>query len=300
MKMSFSTAPAAPRTFRSIGSILVEAGLLTKVDVDRVLEEQAHKPLLFGEAAIQLGLVTQADVQHALSGQFEFSYLRSGTKTTSISEEVIAAFQPFSDRADQLRALRSQLMLRWFNKAESRQVLTIVGAERGEGRSYLAANLAVLFAQMGERTLLVDADLRSPRQHELFKLENRSGLSTMLSGRAREESIVRITDLGGLFVLPSGPVPPNPLELLGRHSFGEFLTAARTSFDAVIVDSPAFERGEDCALISSLGGAALVIARSERTRVAAFSDLVQGLMNSGVAVVGSVLNDVPSKRRLRK
>ena len=88
-------------------------------------------------------------------------------------------------------------MLRWFDRSEERQVLTIVGAERGEGRTYLAANLAIVFSQLGERTLLVDADLREPSQHYLFHLENQLGFSTLLAGRSREEAIVRIPDLAG-------------------------------------------------------------------------------------------------------
>ena len=130
-------------------------------------------------------------------------------------------------------------MLRWFDKAELRQVLTVVGAERGEGRSYLAANLAIVFSQLGERTLLVDADLRTPRQHELFFLENKIGFSTVLSGRSREEAIVRIPDLAGLCVLPAGPMPPNPLELLNRLNFDEFMIQVKASFDVVIIDTPA-------------------------------------------------------------
>jgi receptor protein-tyrosine kinase len=187
-------------------------------------------------------------------------------------------------------------MLRWFDRADQRQVLTVVGAERGEGRSHLAANLAVVFSQLGERTLLVDADLRNPRQHELFFLENKIGFSTVLSGRSREEAIVRIPDLAGLCVLPAGPVPPNPLELLNRLNFDEFMMQAKASFDVVIIDTPAMSVGEDAAMIAVRTGAALAVARSAQTRVAGFSDLVQGLMNAGVAVVGSVLNEVPATK----
>ena len=208
----------------------------------------------------------------------------------------MAAYQPFSPRVEQLRAIRSQLMLRWFDRAEERQVLTIVGAERGEGRSYLAANLAIVFSQLGERTLLVDADMREPRQHYLFHLENQIGFSTLLAGRSREEAIVRIPDLAGLSVLPAGPTPPNPLELLNRLNFDEFMIQAKGAYDVVIVDTPAMASGEDAAMIAVRTGAALAVARSGSTRVAAFADLVQGLMDAGVAVVGSVLNEVPLKK----
>ena len=199
-----------------------------------------------------------------------------------------------------MRAIRSQLMLRWFDRAEERQILTIVGAERGEGRSWLAANLAIVFSQLGERTLLVDADLREPRQHFLFYLENQIGFSTLLAGRSREEAIVRIPDLGGLSVLPAGPTPPNPLELLNRLNFDEFMLQAKSAYDVVIIDTPSMSIGEDAAMIAIKTGAALAVARVGSTRVSAFTDLVQGLTDAGVSVVGSVLNEVPMKKKLRK
>ncbi len=216
-----------------------------------------------------------------------------------LSDELVAAYQPFSARVEELRAIRSQLMLRWFDKTEQRQVLTVVGTERGEGRSHLAANLAIVFSQLGERTLLIDADMRSPRQHELFLLQNKVGLSTVLSGRSRDEAIIRITDLVGLYVLPAGPIPPNPLELLSRLNFDEFLIHVRATFDVVIIDTPALASGEDAAMIAVRTGAALAVARTAQTRVHAFNDMVQGLMNAGVNVVGSVLNDVPEKKKAK-
>lgn len=296
MKMSVSLLPTAPRANRTIGAILMDAGLLTTEDAERILVVQKERGLRFGEAAIQMGILKEADIQFALARQFAYPYLRSNAERKPVSDELVAAYQPFSPQVEQLRALRSQLMLRWFDKMEQRQVLALVGTESGEGRSYMAANLAIVFSQLGERTLLIDANLRSPRQHELFKLDNKLGLSTILAGRSSDESIIRITDLAGLFVLPAGPIPPNPLELLSRNSFEELLTSAKGNFDVIIIDTPSFSVGEDPLIISLRAGAALVMARSAQTRVASFTNLVQGLMNSGVAVVGSVLNDVPAKK----
>jgi len=297
MKMTASTLSGAPRVSRSLGGILIDSGLLTPEDAERVLLLQKEYNLRFGDAAVRMGLLSEADIQYALSRQFAYAYLRKtpGAKKT-VSDELVAAYQPFSSRVEQLRAIRSQLMLRWFDKADERQVLAIVGSQRGEGRSYLAANLAVVFSQLGERTLLVDADLRNPRQHELFFLENQVGFSTILSGRSREEAIIRIPDLAGLCVLPAGPVPPNPLELLNRLNFDEFMIQVKTSFDIVIIDTPALSVGEDAAMIAVRTGAALAVARSAQTKVSEFTDLVQGLMNTGVNVVGSVLNEVPSRK----
>ena len=300
MKMTVSMLSGAPRVSRSLGGILIDSGLLKPEDAERVLLLQKEQNLRFGDAAVRLGLVSDADVQYALSRQFSYAYLRkSAPGKKPVSDEVVAAYEPFSQRVEQLRAIRSQLMLRWFDKADQRQVLSIIGTERGDGRSHLAANLAVVFSQLGERTLLVDADLRNPRQHELFYLENKVGFSTVLSGRSREEAIVRIPDLAGLCVLPGGPVPPNPLELLNRMNFDEFMIQAKSTFDVVIVDTPAMSVAEDAAMIAVRTGAALAVARSSQTKRESFADLIQGLVNAGVSVVGSVLVDIPPLKARR-
>jgi receptor protein-tyrosine kinase len=297
MKMTVSMLGGAPRATRSLGAILIDSGQLTPEDAERVLQLQKAENLRFGAAAVKLGLLNESDIQYALARLFSYAYLRLGRGDKKpVSDELVAAYQPFSPRVEQIRAIRSQLMLRWFDKAELRQVLAIVGSGRSDGRSYLAANLAVVFSQLGERTLLVDADLRFPRQHELFYLENKVGFSTVLSGRSREEAIVRIPDLAGLCVLPAGPVPPNPLELLNRLNFDEFLIQVKASFDIVIIDTPALSVGEDGAMMAVRTGAALAVARKDKTRMADFTDMVQGLMNAGVAVVGSVLNEVPLQK----
>ena len=198
MKMTVSVATGAPRANRSIGAILMDSGVLSIEDAERILVFQKEHNIRFGEAAVRLGLLTEQDVQYALSRQFSYAYLRAVAGKPSLSDELVAAYQPFSPRVEQLRAIRSQLLLRWFDKAEQRQILAVVGSDSGVGRSYLAANLAIIFSQLGERTLLIDADLRNPRQHELFVLQNQVGLSTVLAGRSRDEAIIRITDLAGL------------------------------------------------------------------------------------------------------
>ncbi len=295
MRMSVATLPTLARANRTIGAILMDAGLLSAEGAEQILRLQRQNNLRFGEAAIRLGLLTEADIQYALARQFDYAYLRLSDRK-SVSEEVVAAYQPFSPQVEQLRAVRSQLMLRWFDKLEQRQSLAIIGTGRGDGRSHLAANLAVVFAQLGERTLLIDADMRQPRQHELFMLQNKTGLSTLLAQRSREEAIVRITDLVGLSVLPAGPVPPNPLELLNRPAFDELLAHAKASYDVVLIDTPGLSCGEDAVMVAVRTRAVLVVARSNQTRLAAFNDMVAGLSGAGVAVVGSVLNDVPQRK----
>jgi len=146
MKMTVSMATGAPRANRSIGAILMDSGVLTPEDAERILLLQKEQGLRFGEAAVKLGLLSEADIQYALSRQFSYAYLRTAGDKKPLSDELVAAYQPFSPRVEELRAVRSQLMLRWFDKTEQRQVLTVVGTERSEGRSHLAANLAVVFS----------------------------------------------------------------------------------------------------------------------------------------------------------
>ena len=281
---------------RSIGAILIDAGRLTPDDVERILQFQRGTELRFGEAGIELGLLTEADILYALSLQFDYPFLQPGPNRP-ISSEVVAAYRPFSPEGERLRALRSQLQLRWFDEASKRTALSIVSAGRGEGRSYMAANLAVTFAQLGERTLLIDANLRAPRQHKLFKIENHMGLSSLLAGRMQEQVVTFVHGIPGLAVLPAGPTPPNPAELLSRPAFARILQQSMSTFDVVLVDTPAFESGADATLLARVTGASLAIARTNLTRTAAFNTLVANLEDAGSHVVGSVLLDVLAAKK---
>jgi protein-tyrosine kinase len=154
------------------------------------------------------------------------------------------------------------------------------------------ANLAVTFAQLGQRTLLIDGDMRSPRQHKLFKIENQVGLSSLLAGRMQDQVVTFVHGIPGLAVLTAGPTPPNPTELLSRPAFARVLEQSKSSFDVVLVDTPAFECGADAALLARGTGAVISIARNNVTRASDFAGVIGSLADNGVYVVGSVLIDV--------
>lgn len=293
MNSSFSTGSVD----RSIGAILVDSGRLSPEDAERILQFQKDEGLRFGEAGIQLGLLTDADILFALSLQFDYPYLSGPGRP--VSDDVVVAYRPFGHEGERLRALRSQLQLRWFDEAGKNACLAIVGAHRNEGRSHLAANLAVSFAQAGERTLLIDADLRNASQHRYFKLDNASGLSNLLVGQVQDSMIKFVPGIPGLAVLPSGPLPPNPQELLSRVAFQRILDQSTSTFSVIIIDTPAMELGIDAVLLARAAGAALAVARSNLTRTRAFNDAVNTLSDAGARVVGSVLVDVPPKKRVK-
>ena len=274
---------------RSIGSILVDSGRLSVTDAERILRLQKEQGRRFGDAAIDLGLVSQDDIRFALSQQFDYPYLPDGD--ASLSEELVAAYKPFSPAVEKLRTLRSQLMLRWFNAERQNNALTIMSPSNKEGRSFIAANLAIVFSQLGERTLLIDADLRTPRQHELFKIDANAGLSGMLASRIGPEAVVRVPTLLGLSVLPAGAIPPNPQELLGRPGFTLLLESLIRDFDVVIIDTPAASEHDEAQLIATRAGAALMLARTNISSIPEVTQLARSLQQNGAMVVGSVLND---------
>ena len=164
---------------QSIGALLVDAGHLAPENVQRILDYQKKAGLLFGEAGVAMGLLDEEDVQRALALQFGQTFL---APDSGLGSELIAATDPNCAAVEHLRALRSQLMLRWFENDARQAALAVVSPGSGEGRSYITANLAVLFSQLGKRTLLIDADLRRPRQHHIFGLPGRIGLSSVLAG----------------------------------------------------------------------------------------------------------------------
>ena len=240
-----------------IGALLIEAGSLLPQDAERALRYAKEKRVRFGEAAIALGLVTRQEIERIVALQFDYPYLVRGE--SAVSTEVIAAYAPFSKKVEKIRALRSQLLLRWFGDSEDHRALAVVSHDRRDGRSYLAANLAVVFSQLGEQTLLVDADMRHPRQHEIFGIPNTVGLSTMLSGRAGPEAAQRIPGLLALTVLPSGATPPNPQELLNRAAFIQLLHEWTRFFDVVIFDTCASAAAADAHIIAPKTKGALLV-----------------------------------------
>jgi receptor protein-tyrosine kinase len=278
-------SPPEPQD-RSIGAILVDAGKLSVANVEAILHLQRTENLRFGEAALKLGLLEAKDVQLALASQFDYPYLMRGE--SQVSTEVVAAYDPFGREVEELRALRSQLSLRAFGAELAPKALALCSPARGEGRSRLAANLAVVFSQLGEHTLLIDGDLRHPRQHQLFGLDNGSGLSSILSSRGGPESIRRIPDLLDLSVLPSGPLPPNPQELLSRPLFYKLLQELADEFGIVLIDTPAGSYA-DGQIIASRAGAALLVARRHKSALPRLQALAGSLRDAGAAVVGTAL-----------
>jgi hypothetical protein len=138
---------------RRIGTILAQEGKLDLADIKRVLELQQAEGLRFGEATLRLDLITADDLRRAIAKQYDLPHLLPDN--ARVSRELVVAYQPFHPCAEEMRALRMQLLIRWSNGGMQRRAIAIVSPGAAEGRSYLVANLAVAFSQLGERTLLI-------------------------------------------------------------------------------------------------------------------------------------------------
>lgn len=285
---------ADPFVDTRIGVLLQQAGKLTAENAERVARTQRELGLRFGAAAMQLGLVNQEDVDAALARQF--AYPLAARATSALSPRLVAAFHPASSQGDTLRAIRSQLLLRWFGNGQ--HALAISGAGTGDASSVLAANLALVFAQLGQRTLLVDANLRQGVQHALFGLDGQhgswprfasAGLSDVLAGRAGLDAITPVPGFSTLALLGAGTVPPNPQELLERASFGTLHAQLGTRYDVVLYDVAPTSHGAEALAVAAHAGAALLVAQKDHTPVTALKRLAQQLASAHVAVIGSVL-----------
>lgn len=281
-------ATALPQRDAPIGAILGAARGLSAEQVQQVLDHQRRHGLRFGEAAVALGLVDESQVAHALSHQFRYPF--EADAPSRFHADLVMAAQPFSAHAEVIRGIRAQLKLLCAAFSGGMRALAIVSPDRGDGKSYFAANLGVAFSQLGGRTLLIDANLRAPRQHLLFGLPDASGLSDMIGGRRSYQDIAAVPSLPSLFVLGVGAVPPNPLELVEGAGFAGLITEVNTKFDHVIVDTPAFALGMDAPVIASTCGAALMVVRPGHTGLAAAQDLRACLVNGAARLLGVVTN----------
>ena len=278
-----------PVVDRSIGDFIRQARQLNDGQIDQILQHQRQHGLRFGESAIALKLASRDDVLWALSQQFHYPYAPGDG--TSFNPELVAAVDPFNVQTEAIRGIRSQLMLGVMAPDQPRRALAVLSPNTGDGKSFFAANLAITFSQLGSRTLLIDADMRTPRQHLLFGVPNDTGLSSILAGRTETSAIHLVQDLPSMFVLPVGTLPPNPLELLQRPSFSLLLQELLTKFDHIVVDTPATTHGSDSRVVAAKCGVAMVIGRRGTSRMKAVNSLVNEVTRGSAKFAGVVIND---------
>lgn len=281
-RISEETLPTGGR----IGKLLLESGRLSATQIEQVERYQQGKSLRFGLAAIELGFINEADLQFALARQFDYACLQPGDGV--LDERIVAAYAPFGSYGEQLRSLRNELTQRWFQRG--RTSVVVLGEQTDTDSSVLLANLAVVFTQLGERTLVLDANLRNGCQHELFHLENRQGLSDLLAGRADYQCIQSIFRLPGLDVLTCGTTAPNPQELLARPYYRQLLTELEQRYDVILLDAPALAACADAQVVVAPVQGAIVVACKHVSSLKGMQQLLTRIHNAGAEVIGCVLS----------
>ncbi|SER64929.1 receptor protein-tyrosine kinase [Nitrosomonas sp. Nm51] len=271
-----------------IGQILLEMGKITREDTERILQLQKKNQIRFGEAAKQLGLVSDIDVQHAMTYQFGSSHQLP--KQAGTTPELPVIDQPGGTLAESIRSVRTQLMLRGFPSKQN--VLAVVGVRQDCGTSRFAANLAALYSQLDKRTLLIDANFRNPVQHQIFGLTDKHGLSDMLAGHTViTDVMVTIESLPNLTILPAGTLPPHSSELLGMSTFNSTHELLAGQFDVVLYDTPGYMESTDALLIANNCDYVLLAVHKNQSRLDDVIAVSKQMADNGTTIIGTVLVD---------
>lgn len=201
---------------------------------------------------------------------------------------LVLAHSPYHPRSEQIRMLRTELLLR-HDAAEGANLTAVLSPCAGEGRSQLAAELAIAFAQLGRPTLLVDADLRHPQQHVLFNADNTRGLAHAMA-RNEVPRFQAVQGVPSLFLLTAGAPPANPLELLSDRCFESMVGDWRERFQFVVLDTPPVSRYADGLAVATIVGRVLSLSRARHTPYRDTRDMMRRLGATQSRILGAVIN----------
>ena len=215
--------------------------------------------------------------------------LRRENKTKDFSGRLITLIDPNSPASEAYRTLRTNILYARMDTPP--KVIVVTSYSAHEGKSTTCANLAIVLAQAGKSTLLVDGDLRSPAVHKMFELRNIQGIVDVLI-QDRDLQEVCLEPLPGLKVLTAGPPPYNPAELVGSQRYGDFLSRARREFEYVLIDAPPVGAVSDALTLAAQGDGVLLVLDAQNTRKRNVQQAMRTLEAVGANVFGTVMNNV--------
>lgn len=279
---------AAPARAPRIGELLVRRGILSLHQAGEVAQSHVELGIRFGEAAVRLGYISQAQLDAVLRLQLKTPMV---AEPASVSPELFSFHDPHSVAAEDVRKLRNVLLQRWFQARDGGSAITLIGPSRGDGRSIVAANLAIAFAQLGKRTLLIDGDMRRPRQHDLFGLPNARGLADYLAGSTDDAVHYYLPQLPVLTVIPAGTPDASAEDLLLRPQLASLFEIALATFEVVLIDTPAGTSGIDYQILSGAARAAMLVARRKSTDLRHSARMLNECEEAGVKIVGGMMFD---------
>lgn len=211
-------------------------------------------------------------------------------EATGEEKFLITHFKPRSSTSESFRYLR--VAINFSAPAETLKNLVFTSSLPSEGKSFVANNIAISLAQDGNRTLIVDADLRRPVAQRVYKMENQAGLSNFLTSEIDVETIIRTTFVENLSVVLSGPASPNPAEILASKKMGQLLHAIYERFDRIIIDAPPVTGMGDALVLGSLTSHVVFVVRAGKTPAEIIRQSAEIVEKNGIRIIGAVLNQV--------
>ena len=288
------TAPVSPNFIKNLGGSAL-AGMLLGIALAFVAR-RLDRTVKSVEAVEALGVTVLGVVPKLGGGE--------GAETTKprpvaggeplapgqAVHDLVVHENPMSAAAESFRMIRTNLA--FMSPEEPLRSIVVTSAHPREGKTTVASNLAVSFAQFGRSVLLVDTDLRRPKIHKVFNVSKDIGVSSLIVGHATLDDAVTATDIAGLHVLPSGPVPPNPSELLHSSGFTRVHNEMLERYEWVVFDSPPLSAVADAAILAPQMDGVVLVARAGHTTRDSISSVRRQLGGVSAAIVGTVLNDV--------
>ena len=211
-----------------------------------------------------------------------------------MSTELITLNNPKSPSAEAYRTLRTNIQ--FSNVDGNLQTICVTSSGPGEGKTTTVTNLAETFAQAGNRVLIIDADLRRPRVHKVFKLSNHKGLTNVLANQYSIDDVTQVTGTE-VTVITSGPIPPNPSELLGSQKMKDIIIQLKQLYDVIIIDAPPVGMVTDAAILSTIVDGTILVVASGKTEVDGAKRAKQLLENVGARIVGVVMTMIPVSKK---
>ncbi|WP_342378855.1 polysaccharide biosynthesis tyrosine autokinase [Myxococcus stipitatus] len=269
--------PVKPNVKRNLLVGLV-MGLLAGVGVALLLD------------LLENSVATQTDIEERLGLAFLGVMPRIEGNRAPKDRDLFVHREPKSSVAECCRAIRTNLLFMSPDTPFKTLVVTSSGPQ--EGKSTTAISLGVAMAQSGNRVLLLDTDMRRPRLHRAFGVPNELGISSLVVGEGSLDAAVKSTEVPGLFVLPCGPLPPNPAELLHTRAFTELLKTVAGKFDRVLLDSPPLNAVADAAVLATQSDGVVLVLKAGKTNREAARRALRSLADVQARMYGAILNDV--------
>lgn len=276
-----ATGPSSPRKYRTLAVALV-AGTMVGAGLALLRDRLDGRMRSVEEVQTIIGLPVLGVVPQ-MKG-----------RRTAVARAMTVHLDPRSVVAEAYRTVRTAV---YFGAANNKcRTILLTSPEPGDGKTTTASNLAIAIAQTGRTVLLLDADFRKPTQHKNLDIKDSVGLSSVLAGREPIAKAIQHTGVEGLDILPCGPIPANPSEILNSREFGELIDSLVSKYDHILFDSPPVNAVTDARILGAVSDASILVVRADKSTRKSTEHARNGLLAVGARVLGVIVNDAPNRK----